>query len=134
MRVIACFAILALAAASAPAHATENGDLSAEYERCMDKAASTADMLGCASAELRLQDKALNIAYQSLLRRLVAPRTGLLRVAQLEWLRFRDANCAYVADPASGTAARVAGALCLAQMTAARARELRAYGDEVRGR
>ncbi|WP_042886550.1 lysozyme inhibitor LprI family protein [Cupriavidus necator] len=134
MRAIACLAILTLAAAFAPASATESSGLSAEYERCMAKAVSTADMLGCTSAELRQQDTALNTAYQGLLRRLVAPRTGLLRVAQREWLRFREANCAYMADPAGGTAARVTGASCMARMTAARARELRAYGDEAGAR
>ncbi|WP_354687562.1 lysozyme inhibitor LprI family protein [Cupriavidus necator] len=131
---LATVAIIGLGAAAGPAHAAGGSALSAEHERCMAKAVSSADMLNCTSAELRQQDKTLNTAYQGLLRRLVAPRTGLLRVAQREWLQYRDANCAYVADPGGGTAARVAGASCMAQMTAARARELRAYADQVAAR
>jgi uncharacterized protein YecT (DUF1311 family) len=130
MRVIACLAVLGLTVAGAPARAAENSGLSAEYERCMAKAMSSADMLGCASTEIRVQDAALNTAYLALLRRLEAPRTGQLREAQREWLEFRRANCAYAANPGGGTAARVAGATCMARMTAARAREMRAFGAE----
>lgn len=133
MRVLACVAVFGLAVAAA-AGAAENGGLSADYERCMDKAVATADMLNCAAVESRVQDSALNGAYQSLLRRLEAPRTGQLRVAQRVWLEFRQANCAYVANPAGGTAARVAGASCMLQMTAARTRELRAFATEAAGR
>ncbi|AQV94893.1 DUF1311 domain-containing protein [Cupriavidus necator] len=134
MRVIACLAVLGLAVAAAPARAAENDGLSAEYERCMARAVSTADMLNCAAMESRVQDSVLNSTYQALLRRLEAPRTGQLRVAQRMWLEFRQANCAYVANPAGGTAARVAGATCMLQMTAARARELRAFSTEAAAR
>ncbi|RDK08506.1 lysozyme inhibitor LprI family protein [Cupriavidus lacunae] len=134
MRVIACLAVLGLAVAAAPARAAENDGLSAEYERCMARAVSTADMLNCAAAESRVQDSALNGAYQALLRRLEAPRTGQLRVAQRVWLEFRQANCAYVANPAGGTAARVAGSTCMLQMTAARVRELHAFASEAAAR
>ncbi|SOZ13525.1 conserved hypothetical protein, DUF1311 [Cupriavidus taiwanensis] len=138
MRVLACVAVVGLAVAAIPVAAaengTQNGGLSADYERCMDKAVSTADMLNCAALESRVQDTALNRAYQSLLRRLEAPRTGQLRVAQRAWLEYRQANCAYVANPAGGSAARVAGASCLLEMTAARVRELRDFATEAAGR
>jgi uncharacterized protein YecT (DUF1311 family) len=134
MRVLACVAVFGLAVAATPAGAAENGGLSADYERCMARAPSSADMLSCAAVESRVQESALNSAYQSLLRRLEAPRTGQLRVAQRVWLEFRQANCAYVANPAGGTAARVAGAACMLQMTAARTRELRAFGTEAAAR
>lgn len=134
MRVIACLAVLGFAMAAAPARAAGNGGLSAEYERCMAKAVSTADMLNCAAVESRVQDVALNGAYQALLRRLEAPRTGQLRVAQRVWLEFRKANCEYVANPSGGTAARLAGATCMLEMTAARTRELRAFTTEAAGR
>ncbi|WP_432257575.1 lysozyme inhibitor LprI family protein [Cupriavidus sp. TMH.W2] len=134
MRVIACLAVLGLAVAAAPACAAENDGLSDEYERCMAKTVSTADMLNCAAMESRVQDSALNSTYQALLRRLEAPRTGQLRVAQRVWLEFRQANCAYVANPTGGTAARVAGATCMLQMTAARVRELRAFATEASAR
>ena len=134
MRVIACLAVLGLAMAGAPARAEQGNGLSAEYERCMAKAISTADILGCAAVETRVQDVALNSAYQGLLRRLEAPRTGQLRVAQRVWLEFRQANCAYMANPAGGTAARVAGATCMARMSAARVRELRDFATEAAAR
>ncbi|SPA25162.1 conserved hypothetical protein, DUF1311 [Cupriavidus taiwanensis] len=138
MRVLACVAVAGLTVAALPVAAaengTQNGGLSADYERCMDKAVSTADMLNCAALESRVQDTALNRAYQSLLRRLEAPRTGQLRVAQRAWLEYRQANCAYVSNPAGGSAARVAGASCLLEMTAARVRELRDFATEAAGR
>lgn len=134
MRVIACLAALGLSVACVPARAAENGGLSAEYERCMARARSSAEMLGCAATETRVQDVALNSAYQALLRRLEAPRTGQLRVAQRVWLEFRQANCAYVADPGGGSAARAAGATCMARMTAARVRELREFNAEAGAR
>ena len=134
MRVLACVAVVGLAVAVLPAGAAENGGLSADYERCIGKAASTADMLNCAALESRVQDAALNTAYHSLLRRLEAPRTGLLRVAQRAWLEYRQANCAFVSNPGGGSAARVAGATCMLEMTAARVRELRALATEAAGR
>ncbi|SPA37550.1 conserved hypothetical protein, DUF1311 [Cupriavidus taiwanensis] len=135
MHVLAYVAVVGLAvAAIPPAAAAANGGLSADYERCVGKAVSTADMLSCAALESRVQDTALNSAYQSLLRRLEAPRTGQLRVAQRAWLEYRQANCAYVSNPAGGSAARVAGASCLLEMTAARVRELRAFATEAAGR
>lgn len=134
MRVIACLAVLGLAVAAAPVRAADTDGLSAEYERCMAKAVSTADMLNCAAMESRVQDSALNTSYQALLRRLEAPRTGQLRVAQRTWLEFRQANCAYVANLGGGTAARVAGATCMLQMTAARVRELHAFASEAAAR
>ncbi|BDB24829.1 hypothetical protein Tamer19_70320 [Cupriavidus sp. TA19] len=134
MRAFACLALVGLFAAAGPARAGADPALSAGYERCMAKAVSTVDMLDCTAAELRLQDKAVNTTYQDLLRRLEAPRTGQLRLAQRAWLQFRDANCAYVANPGGGSAARVAGVTCAAQMTASRTRELRAYADEAAAR
>ena len=44
--------------------------------------------------------------------------------AQRLWLQYRDANCQFYADPDGGTAAGVAAADCVLQMTAGRAREL----------
>ncbi|MDQ0139239.1 lysozyme inhibitor LprI family protein [Cupriavidus necator] len=134
MRVLACVAVVSLAVAAIPANAAKNGGLSADYERCMGKAGSTADMLNCAAVESRLQEAALNSAYQALLRQLEAPRTGQLRVAQRVWLEYRQANCAYIANPAGGSAARMAGATCVLEMTAARTRELRAFASEAAGR
>lgn len=43
---------------------------SPDYDKCMDKSGGvTAEMLDCASAELSLQDKKLNAAYQTLMRK-----------------------------------------------------------------
>ncbi|SOY88315.1 lysozyme inhibitor LprI family protein [Cupriavidus taiwanensis] len=134
MRVLACVAVAGLAVTAIPLAAAQNGGLSADYERCTGKAVSTADMLGCAAQEMRVQDAALNGAYQSLLRRLEAPRTGQLRVAQRVWLEYRQANCAFVSNPGGGSAARLAGASCMLEMTAARVRELRGFTAEAGGR
>ncbi|WP_148714227.1 lysozyme inhibitor LprI family protein [Chitinolyticbacter meiyuanensis] len=106
-----------------PSHA--DPALSATYHGCMDKAGgATASMLECMDQEYRLLDSRLNAAYQTLLMHHTGPRKLQLRDAQRTWLKFRDANCSYYADPDGGSLARVIGSDCLLTVTAARVDEL----------
>ena len=50
-----------------------------------------------------------------------------LRDAQRAWLKFREANCRFYADPDGGTIATVNASDCLMSATAARARELEGF-------
>lgn len=99
--------------------------LSPKYSECMDRAGGiTSEMLNCIEEEMRLQDTKLNENYKALQSNLPPARQQPLLEAQRAWIRYRDLNCAYYADPYGGTLARVSGALCMLTMTAERALEL----------
>ena len=99
--------------------------LSATFQTCLDKSGGvTAEMHACISAEHTRQDQQLNRNYQVLMADLTPERKKQLQSAQRLWIQYRDANCQFYADPDGGTAAGVAAADCVLQMTAGRAREL----------
>lgn len=118
---LAISSTLAAPAAAQPAAA----QLSASYAACMDESGGvTAEMHACISAEHTRQDQQLNRNYRALMAELMPARKKQLQTAQRLWLQYRDANCHFYADPDGGTAAGVAAADCVLQMTAGRAREL----------
>jgi uncharacterized protein YecT (DUF1311 family) len=103
-------------------------DLSQEFTACMDPSSgTTATMLACMSAETRRQDARLNQAYKAVMAQLSEVRQKELRDAQRAWLKFREANCRFYADPEGGTIATVNAGDCLMSATAARARELEGF-------
>lgn len=100
---------------------------STDYNKCMDKAAGvTADMITCIGTEVALQDKALNANYKALKEDLKAVRQKQLVEVQKTWLKFRDTNCQFYADPDGGSMQRVLANVCVLKMTAERAEELKA--------
>ena len=125
MKTLKCFgAALTIAAVSHAASAHETG-LSKQYAACMDKSsATTMDMIGCITAENQRQDLLLNKAYKALMAELPPPRRAQLQDVQRAWIKYRDANCAFYADPEGGTLARVNANSCMLAATAERAREL----------
>lgn len=98
--------------------------LSTGFEKCMDKAVSTVDMIDCMTKENTSQDKRLNRAYKSLMETLSAERKKKLQEAQRAWIKYRDANCDYYNDPDGGSMARIAANNCVLDATASRAQEL----------
>lgn len=105
-----------------------DADLSREFSACMDQSNGvTATMLACMSAETRRQDARLNQAYKTVLAQLSEARQRELRDAQRAWLKFRDANCRFYADPDGGSIATVEASDCVMSATAARARELEGF-------
>ena len=118
---LAASSMLAASAAAQPSAP----QLSASFAACMDKSGGvTAEMHACISAEHTRQDQQLNRNYQALMAELTPARKKQLQTAQRLWLQYRNANCQFYADPDGGTAAGVAAADCVLQMTASRAREL----------
>jgi uncharacterized protein YecT (DUF1311 family) len=100
------------------------------YERCLASASgmSTAGMIECANAELRVQDGRLNNAYQSAILRLERPRQKVaLQKAQRAWIAFRDADCAALYDEDWGSMARVQANACVLEHTRQRAVELEQF-------
>src|SRR5437868_2127442 len=84
---------------------------------CMNRPdVTTAGMHACISAETARQDKSLNAAYKSLQQVIAPARKPKLLDAQRAWLKFRDANCGFQADPDGGTIAGLNASACVMQM------------------
>lgn len=96
-----------------------------QLDTCMDKASGvTVNMLNCIGAETQRQDKKLNTMYQNVMKLLTNENKERLKKAQQIWIKYRDANCAFYADPDGGTMASIIGANCVMDMTTQRAKEL----------
>jgi uncharacterized protein YecT (DUF1311 family) len=54
-------------------------------------------------------------------------RKKQLQEAQRLWIKYRNANCHFYADPEGGTAASVSSADCYMTATAARSKELESF-------
>jgi len=98
---------------------------SKRHTACLNKSGNTTvGMIDCIDAEFLRQDARLNKAYQALMANLTDPRREKLQQAQRIWLKYRDANCDFYADPDGGTMAHVSASNCMLNTTAERAREL----------
>ena len=93
---------------------------------CAD-AQSQTEMNICWGKQYKAADAQLNVVYREFMSKLSAEETAQLKAAQLAWLKFRDANCEFVADQFKGGSMRsmVVG-MCLADVTHARVNELKA--------
>ncbi len=117
-------AVLAIACLPDAASAHDAAQ-SKRHTACMKKSGdTTAGMIECIDAEFLRQDAQLNKAYQALMANLTEPRREKLKQAQRIWLKYRDANCDFYADPDGGTMAQVSANNCMLSTTAERAREL----------
>ncbi len=100
------------------------------YDKCLAAPAgqSTAGMISCIGAELKVQDARLNRAYQAAQKRMSLPRQkAALTKAQRAWIAFRDADCASLYDQDWGTLSRVEANSCVLDRTAQRADELERF-------
>ena len=133
MRAAAIVAALLLAGA-APVFAAEKPDpaearYTPAYQKCLDRpdGQSTLGMIGCASDETDIQDKALNAAYRKAMKDLTAEQKPKLQAAQRAWIAFRDAECASYEDDDWGTISKINAATCLLHMTVQRTIDLENY-------
>ena len=111
------------------ASANETG-LSKQFSNCIDKSGGvTVTMLDCISSETKGQDARLNKAYKEVMGQLPPVRKKQLQEAQRAWLKYRDANCNFYADPDGGTMATVSANDCFMSATAARAKEIEAFKE-----
>lgn len=114
-----------------PALYAGDNDLSRQYSNCMDRSGGvTVNMLDCIAAETDRQDTRLNNAYKQTMASLNANRKKQLQEVQRLWIRYRDANCDFYADPNGGTIATVNSNSCYMEATAARATELENLREE----
>jgi uncharacterized protein YecT (DUF1311 family) len=96
---------------------------------------TTRDMRICSGSEAQAVDKKLNQVYQQLKSKLSGQDKERLTNAQLAWINFRDATCAYEQGRfEGGTFAPVARTSCLARLTQQRTQDLENYLQEVSNR
>src|ERR1051326_3709658 len=94
-------------------------------EPCAD-AQSQAEMTICWGNQYRAADAKLNQVYRQFTAKLDDAEKTQLKAAQTAWLKYRDANCEFVADQyRGGTMRPMIAAICLADVTNARVNELK---------
>jgi uncharacterized protein YecT (DUF1311 family) len=104
--------------------------LTKQFSACMDKSGGvTVDMLNCIGEETKNQDIRLNKAYKEVTTQISPARKKQLQDVQRTWIKFRDANCNFYADPDGGTMATVNSNDCFMSATASRAKELEGFKE-----
>jgi uncharacterized protein YecT (DUF1311 family) len=97
---------------------------------CAD-AQSQAELNICWGKEYKAADARLNKVYGQFASKLNDEEKVQLKNAQLAWLKYRDANCDFVADEYKGGSMRpMIAAICLADVTNNRTTELKAQMKE----
>ncbi|MGH6760220.1 MAG: lysozyme inhibitor LprI family protein [Phyllobacterium sp.] len=95
-----------------------------------DNAESQHELNECAGASYKKSDKALNAAYQNILKRLKndAETKKLLTQAQRAWISYRDAECTFAtAASADGSIYPMLVASCKDELTQTRTKDLKTY-------
>ncbi len=104
---------------------TAPGQGTKKVDPCAD-AQSQADMNDCWGREYKAADATLNQVYRQLISKLDDEEKAQLKEVESAGLKYRDANCGFVADEYKGGTIRpMAYAICLADMTKNRTAELR---------
>ena len=113
-------AVVGLCAAPAFAQSDDEIDarLSARYDRCMNVAETTVEMVKCNTDELVGRDADLNRVYRTLMAQSNATTATGFRRSQRAWLSTRDSDCA--AEAGQGSIARVNMAQCVLRKTVER--------------
>ena len=103
-------------------------DLTPQYSSCMEKADGvTSNMIDCIGTETKLQDTRLNKAYKEVIGQLSPSRKKELQDAQRSWIKYKDANCNFYADPDGGSMAILNSNDCFMMSTASRAKEIEGF-------
>lgn len=99
-------------------------------EPCAD-IQTQAEMTICWANQYKTADAKLNQVYRQFTAKLDDEEKTQLKTAQTAWLKYRDANCEFVGDQYKGGTMRpMIGAICLAEVTDNRTRELTAQMKE----
>src|SRR6516165_4786909 len=108
--VVACLLVLLVMVRGSYAGDRE---MTQEYSTCVGKSNGvTIEMINCILAETMRQDARLNENYKKLIAKLPTERKNALVEAQRAWIKFRDTNCGFYADPEGGSAARMTANEC----------------------
>lgn len=122
------------ASAPAPAAAPQQQDpMTAEFRDCVKRTKEAMDakkqedlpaILGCLTAEVKRQEGRMNNSTGRAAKHLTAVEKKALDEANTAWRRFRDANCAFYADPKAPPPAILENADCQLNLTVGRGQEM----------
>jgi len=87
---LACLSCLLGAASGSVTQDQPQHPIDKALEACIDKNGSTAGMVQCTDTAYAAWDKELNKNYGELMRSVKPPQKEALRLAQLEWIKYRD--------------------------------------------
>ena len=120
--------------ATAPAAAPPQQDpMTSEFRDCVKRTKEAMEakkqedlpaILGCLTAEVKRQEGRMNNAAGRAAKHLSANEKKALDEANVAWRRFRDANCAFYADPKSPPPAILENADCQLNLTVGRGQEM----------
>lgn len=132
--ILAAIALPLLGVAITPSFAQSSSQILTQSVNC-DSPQTTTEMNVCAGREYQVADRQLNSVYQSLRSRLRVQQQKRMTNAQLAWINFRDATCAYERGQfEGGTLAGPTGTYCLARITQQRTKELQGYLQDINNR
>jgi uncharacterized protein YecT (DUF1311 family) len=84
----------------------------------------------CADQDFKSADRKLNALYRKLLDGDDPKEKALLKVAERDWIAYRDSECALeTAGSEGGSIAPMEYSVCLTEKTGARIKELQRQGD-----
>jgi uncharacterized protein YecT (DUF1311 family) len=113
--------------AISPSFAQDNKQKITQQVNCKNPQ-TTMEMSFCAERDYQAADRKLNQVYRQLQAKLSGKQKQRMTNAQLAWIKFKDANCAYEGGQfEGGTIAGPIGTSCLARMTEQRTKELEEY-------
>ncbi len=125
-------AVMLLAGAFAGPALADDDQIDADLEACLDGEMSTQGMVECYGAAYEAWDAALNEAYATLMDTLSEEEATALRDAQRAWIRFRDAESAFLASlltPDRGTIMRITVNAAMTDLVKQRTLALRSLDD-----
>lgn len=107
---------------------TDTSEYSPAYQKCLDKSGETTQgIVECIDKEVKVQDARLNQNYKAAMQMLeTEARKTQLRDVQRAWIKYRDAQCQFMATLTGGTMDRIFGVDCVLSTTKQRADELEA--------
>ena len=124
------------APASAPAGAAapqQQDPMTTEFRDCVKRTKDAMEakkqedlpaILGCLTAEVKRQEGRMNASAGRATKNLSANEKKALDEANTAWRRFRDANCAFYADPKAPPPASLENADCQLNLTVGRGQEM----------
>jgi len=95
--ILALVFVLLLATVSIAQEQTQH-PIDKALEACIDKNGSTAGMVECTDKAYAAWDKELNKNYSELMRTLKPKQKEALRLAELEWIKYRDLDFRLIAS------------------------------------
>lgn len=126
-------AMLLAGAVAGPAIA-EDDPIDIQLGACLDSPdGMTQGMVECIGTAYEAWDKALNAAYGSLMASLSPEEAELLRAAQREWIKFRDAESEFLGSlltPDRGSMMRITVNEMMSGLVKDRVLQLRSLADD----